>query len=70
MLVAVLKMHGISQVVALRAFNPSNPEAEAVEFCEFKANLVYVISSRTARATQRNPILKNQRGKKSIVFDI
>ena len=27
---------------------------------EFKANLVYRTSSRTARATQRNPVLKNK----------
>jgi hypothetical protein len=26
---------------------------------EFKANLVYKVSSRTARATQRNPVPKN-----------
>jgi hypothetical protein len=29
---------------------------------EFKASLVYSVSSRTARATQRNPVLKNQSG--------
>jgi hypothetical protein len=27
---------------------------------EFKASLVYKVSSRTARATQRNPVLKNK----------
>jgi hypothetical protein len=27
---------------------------------EFKANLVYKVSSRTARATQRNPVSKNK----------
>jgi hypothetical protein len=26
--------------------------------CEFEASLVYRVSSRTARATQRNPVLK------------
>jgi hypothetical protein len=31
---------------------------------EFKAGLVYRVSSRTARATQRNPVLKNQKKKK------
>jgi hypothetical protein len=30
---------------------------------EFKASLVYRVSSRTARATQRNPVLKNQETK-------
>jgi hypothetical protein len=27
---------------------------------EFKASLVYKVSSRTAKATQRNPVLKNK----------
>jgi hypothetical protein len=27
---------------------------------EFKASLIYRVSSRTARATQRNPVLKNK----------
>jgi hypothetical protein len=31
---------------------------------EFKASLVYRVSSRTARATQRNLVLKNQKKKK------
>jgi hypothetical protein len=31
---------------------------------EFEASLVYRVSSRTARATQRNPVLKNQKTKK------
>jgi hypothetical protein len=30
------------------------------QISEFKANLVYRVSSRTARATQRNPALKYQ----------
>jgi hypothetical protein len=31
---------------------------------EFKASLVYRVSSRTAKATQRNPVLKNQKKRK------
>jgi hypothetical protein len=31
---------------------------------EFEANLVYKVSSRTARAIQRNPVLKNQKKRK------
>jgi hypothetical protein len=31
---------------------------------EFEASLVYRVSSRTARATQRNPVLKNKPKKK------
>jgi hypothetical protein len=29
------------------------------QISEFKASLVYKVSSRTARDTQRNPVLKN-----------
>jgi hypothetical protein len=31
---------------------------------EFEASLVYRVSSRTARATQRNPVSKKQANKK------
>jgi hypothetical protein len=31
---------------------------------EFEASLVYRVNSRTARATQRNPVLKNQNNNK------
>jgi hypothetical protein len=34
------------------------------QISEFEASLVYRMSSRTARAIQRNPILKNQKTKK------
>jgi hypothetical protein len=30
------------------------------DHCEFEASLVYKVSSRTARTTQRNPVLKTQ----------
>jgi hypothetical protein len=33
---------------------------------EFKASLVYRMSSKTARATQRNPVSKNKKIKKKI----
>jgi hypothetical protein len=39
------------------AFNPSTLEAEAGR-SEFEASLVYRMSFRIARATQRNPVLK------------
>jgi hypothetical protein len=38
-------------------FNPNPQEAEA-DLCEFEASLVYRVNSRTARATQRNPVSK------------
>jgi hypothetical protein len=31
--------------------------------CVFKASLVYIAGSRTARATQRNPVLENKKSK-------
>ena len=43
--------------VVAHAFNPSTWEAEADQF-EFEASLVYRVSSRKARAIQRNPVLK------------
>jgi hypothetical protein len=42
-------------------FNPSTQEAEAGSFSEFEASLVYKMSSRSARAIQRNPVSKNQK---------
>jgi hypothetical protein len=33
-------------------------EAEAEDLCEFKASLVYILSSRTARAIQKNCLNK------------
>jgi hypothetical protein len=38
------------------AFNPNNQEAEAGGSPEFEARLVSRVNSRTARATQRNPV--------------
>jgi hypothetical protein len=45
--------------VVVHTFNPStwDAEAEAGRFL-FEASLVYKVSSRTARATQRNPVKK------------
>ena len=38
-----------------------------VDLCEFKASLVYRVSSRTARIiTQRNPVLTKQKKKKKV----
>ena len=46
------------------AFNPSTWEAETGRFLKFGASLIYRVSSRTARAIQRNPVLKNQKTNK------
>ena len=38
------------------------------DFCEFEANLTYIVSSRTARATQRNPVSKTKQNKTLINY--
>jgi hypothetical protein len=43
----------------VHTFVPSTQEAGR---SEFEASLVYRVSSRTARATQRNPVLQRGRG--------
>jgi hypothetical protein len=35
---------------------------------EFEASLVYRVSSRTARATQRNPVSENKQTKKNVAY--
>jgi hypothetical protein len=46
------------------AFNPSTWEAEAGGFLSSKASLIYKVSPRTARATQRNPVSEKKKKKK------
>jgi hypothetical protein len=45
------------------AFDPSTRGGRGRRISEFEASLVYRVSSRTARATQRNPVSKNQKNK-------
>ena len=45
--------HQSCGVVVVHAFNPT-------QISEFKASLVYRVSSRTSRTTQRNPVSKNK----------
>jgi hypothetical protein len=45
--------------VVVHAFNPSTRGAGGRWISEFEASLVYKVSSRTAKATQRNPVSKN-----------
>jgi hypothetical protein len=49
--------------VVAHAFNPSTREAEAGGFLSlrFEASLVYKVSARTARATQRNPVSEKKK---------
>ena len=42
-------------------FNPSTQEQ--MNLCELEASLVYKVSSRIARATQRNPVSNKQTNK-------
>jgi hypothetical protein len=53
----------VNWVVVAHAFNPSTREAGGKQISEFEASLVYKVSSRTARAIQRNPISKNKKKK-------
>jgi hypothetical protein len=46
--------------VVVHAFNPSTWEAEAGEFLSLRPAWFTELSFRTARATQRNPLSKNQ----------
>jgi hypothetical protein len=50
--------------VVAQSYNPSTQEAEAGRVSEFEASLVYRVSSKTARATQRNPVLKKNKTKR------
>jgi hypothetical protein len=40
------------------------------DLCKFDASLVYIVSSRTARATQRNLILKNKASDRGLISNI
>jgi hypothetical protein len=59
----------LAEVMA-RAFNPSTQEAEVGGrlISEFQARLVYRVSSRTARAPQRNPVSEKKKGRKEDPF--
>jgi hypothetical protein len=51
--------------VVAHTFNPRQSGGRGRWISEFEASLFYRVSSRTARATQRNPVLKNQKEKKT-----
>jgi hypothetical protein len=46
----------MSWVVMAHNFDPNTREAEAGRISQFEASLIYRVSSRTARDTQRNPV--------------
>ena len=51
--------------VVVPAFNPSTWGGRGRWISEFKVILVYRVSSRTARAIQRNPVSKKQKQKQT-----
>jgi hypothetical protein len=55
-------MGGANWVVVAQVFNPSTQEAKAGRFLSPKASLVYRVSFRTARMTQKNPVSKKRGG--------
>jgi hypothetical protein len=63
-LIKFWKNKEVSWAVVVCTFNPSTWEAEAGRF-EFEASLVYRVSSRTARAIQRNPVSKQNKQNKT-----
>jgi hypothetical protein len=50
--------------VVARVFNPSTWGGKGRQISEFKASLVYKVSSRTAGDIQRNPVSKKQKQNK------
>ena len=52
--------------MVVHAFNPSTWEAEGGGF-EFKASLVYRVSSRTATAAQKSPVSKKKKKQKKTI---
>jgi hypothetical protein len=45
---------------------PARGRQKQGDICEFKASQVYIASSRLARATQSDPVSKEQKKKKSL----
>jgi hypothetical protein len=49
--------------VVAHTFNPEHSGGRGRRISEFEASLVYRVSSRTARATQRNPVSEKKKKK-------
>ncbi|MCV4939129.1 hypothetical protein OFC17_30570, partial [Escherichia coli] len=54
-----------SQAVVAHTFNPNTWEAEAGRSLEFKVSLVYIASSRTARAIQQRDHVSGENNNKN-----
>ena len=59
-----IKIEANQVVVVCTPLIPALGGQKQVDFCEFKASLVYIVSSRTARTVTQRPCLKkiNQLG--------
>ena len=55
----------VSRAVVVHACNPSTLGGRGRRISEFEASLVYRVSSRTARAIQRNPVSGKKKSKKT-----
>jgi hypothetical protein len=53
-----VKKDTLCQVWWLKPLIPALGTQRQADICEFEASLVYRVSSRAARATQRNPVSK------------
>jgi hypothetical protein len=56
--------------VVAHTSNPSTQEGKGRQISEFEASLVYRVSSRTARAIQRNPVSKKQNNNKIYILGV
>jgi hypothetical protein len=52
-------------ILMVHTFNPKHLGGRGRQISEFQASLVYRVNSRTARATQRNPVSKNKQTNKT-----
>ena len=57
-------------MVLAHAFNPKHLGGRGRQISEFEASLTYRVSSRIARATQRNPVSNKQTNKKTKTKEI
>jgi hypothetical protein len=56
--------------VVVHAFNPNNSGGRGRWISEFEASLAYKVSSRTARAIQRNPVSGEKKKRVRGVFQL
>jgi hypothetical protein len=60
----IKKKRNVCREVVVHAFNPTTQGGRGRWISEFEASLVYRVSSRAARTTQRNPVLETPQKKK------